>query len=422
MIPTIPVEYLIIFLTTKSVTNWQPQPKVRCSSTLCLGRHTSCAIEDKIQNFWNDHPFQLGYEIVRNVLTNGNISTGSQLVQLEAENIQNETVFSNFYGGNMLSSVQSTLETFNGNITTRRRKKTSFCLALAYDGQRFCGWQRQPQNMKLPSVQEVIENAVEHAFVENGRPDIRVSGRTDSGVHAIGQVARLRILSQRAMNDSRTILTTNDVFNVLNVAALESNYSWRCLSVATVSDKFHPTFNSKSRSYVYAIDANAVLDLIITILPSEDIQNDAHVPQNCYLDTFQNLLNAQLKSLVGKELDYFSLSYGKVKTETTFCCLEHAKVVIGKAVQSESRDKIMLLFEFTGNRFLRRMVRMLVGTCMHHAILRLENMTSIDFDLNQLPNDDTLLFDLCHTRERVRSVKIAPPGGLIFISANMTIR
>jgi hypothetical protein len=59
---------------------------------------------------------------------------------------------------------------------------------------------------------------------------------------------------------------------------------------------------------------------------------------------------------------------------------------------------------------------------MYHALLRVAYMTTIDMDeMNDLPNDDTVLFDICQARARTPSVKIAPAGGLIFIGASMTI-
>ena len=415
--------YAIVILTTSTIAHRQLQLKVRYSPAFCLGRHSSRPSEpcdDTIRSFWNDRPFNFANGIVRSVLSNGN--TSRQLVHILTANTHNDTVFSNFYDGKVLSSFYSHLETSPGGISSpRSRRKQSFCLLIAYDGRYFCGWQRQPQNVKLPSVQEVIESAIEQAFVENGRPDIRVSGRTDSGVHALGQVARVRILSRRVIDGSTTVITTNDVFNVLKGAALTSNNTWRCLSVVTVSDKFHPTFDSKSRSYVYVLDAKAVFALIISILLI-DIKSNPEATQHRVLDTLKKLLNAQLNCLVGKELDYYSLSYGKVKTDSTLCCLDHANVVIGRAVHSEVADQEMFIFEFTGNRFLRRMVRMIVGTSMNHALLRLANMKSIDFDPNQLPNDDLTLVELCDARERTRSVKVAPPDGLIFLGANMTIQ
>ena len=416
--------YASVLLTTSTIPHWQLHSKVPYSSVLYHGRHTSdrSDIDGAIQHFWNTHTFHLANGIVRKVLTNGNVTT--RLVEtIGVDRHHNITFFSTFYEGKVLSSIDLNLDTVSDhNVIHRRRKKQSFCLVLAYDGSRFCGWQRQPQNLKAPSVQEVIETTIERAFVENGRPDVRVSGRTDSGVHALGQIARVRILAQRRVNDSIVTVSPGDVLDVLNRAAQESNYNWRCLSVTAVSDKFHPTFDSKSRSYAYILDANAVTELIVAI-QSTGAQSYTETAKHRLLVYFQHLLNSLLNCLVGKELDYYALSYGIVKTESTLCCLEHAKVIIGKAVQSQPSDQTILIFEFTGNRFLRRMVRILVGTCIYHALLRLANTTSlVHFELNHEPDNDTTMYDICTMRERTPFIKVAPPDGLIFIGANVTIR
>lgn len=412
----------LLLATTSTITHRQLQSKVRCSSALTHGRHTSDfrEIDEAIQLFWNDHPFHHANGIVQHVLTTGNVT--ARLVHTIAEDTHCNQFFLKFYEGNVLSSIDLHLETFTDNIAfQRRRKKQSFCLVLAYDGYHFCGWQRQPQNLKSPSVQEVIENAIETAFVENGRPDVRVSGRTDSGVHALGQVARVRILAQRTANSSIVAVTADDVFNVLNIAAKKSNYTWRCLSVVNVSEKFHPTFDSRSRSYAYVVDAQAVLKRIFAIVSTED-ESCTEASKYRVLVYFQKLMNSLLKCLIGKELDYYALSYGNVKTESTFCCLEHASVVIGKALQLHTTDQTILIFEFTGNRFLRRMVRILVGTCIYHAVRRLASTPLINIELDYEPDDDTTLFDICSLRERSHSVKVAPPSGLMFIGANLSKR
>lgn len=414
--------YATVLLATSAITHWRLQSKVHCLSALRQGRNTSCfsEIEEAVQRFWNNYPFHLANGIVRYVLATSNVTF--RLVQTIADDAHCNQFFSNFYEGNVLSSIDSNPETFTDNIVfQRRRKKQSFCLVLAYDGHHFCGWQRQPKNLKSPSVQEVIENAIEAVFVDNGRPDVRVSGRTDSGVHALGQIARVRILAQRTANNSIVAVTADDVFNALNIAAKESNYTWRCLTVVNVCEKFHPTFDSRSRSYAYILDAQAVLGLIFAVVSSE-VKSLTEASKYRTLVYFQKLLNSLLKCLIGKELDYYSLSYGNVKTESTFCCLEHASVVIGKAVQSQTTDQTIIIFEFTGNRFLRRMVRILVGTCIYHAVRRLESTPLINNVLDYEPDDDTTLFDICNLRERSRFVKVAPPNGLIFLGANVTKR
>jgi tRNA pseudouridine38-40 synthase len=375
-------------------------------------------VEEAIACFWKAQPFQHAKDVVRTVLIAGSASSGRQLVQMNQGRALNDTtIFSNFYSGNALYSINKASEfTKAGNQQTR--KKQSFCLVLAYDGRHFCGWQRQPNNLSRPSVQQVIESVIEAAFVENGRPDIRVSGRTDSGVHALGQIARVRILSPMSIKGQRTAVTSDAVFDVLNVAAKASNYTWRCLSVMVVSDKFHPTFDTKTRSYIYILDAKAVLALI-------NMATSATVVQNCtqhrVLSHFQNLMIVQLESLVGKEFDYYSFSHGKVKTESTLCTLQHATVRLGQ-VNTSKADPLVVIFEFTGNRFLRRMIRMLVGTCIHYAVLSMATTSAVNFTTDSVLIDPSILMDICNSRDRNQQVKTAPPGGLIFLSANMTVR
>ncbi len=402
--------YAIVRLT---FTHWHTGSQLKVSGASVLpvrrGSHASCSlapdvavhdIEETIQIFWNDHPFHHANALVRKVCYD---NTSNRLIQIKENDVSS---FSHLYVRDGSSSLGATPDTrYNGNVTIRKsRKKQSFCLVLAYSGHHFCGWQRQrqPQNLKLPSVQEVVETAIEHAFVANGRPDVRVSGRTDAGVHAVGQVARVRILAQHVVNDTMTVVTTDNVRDALNIAALGSNYTWRCLSVVAVADKFHPTFDSRSRSYVYVLDAKAVLELICSI-HSTGLNCDTEAGQYHALVQFQNILNSQLNCLVGKELDYFALSYGRVKTESTLCCLEHAKVVIGTDTEPQTNDQMMLLFEFTGNRFLRRMVRMLVGTCLYHSFLRLANHNTPLIMLED-QHDETLI-DICNSRERTSLVK-----------------
>ncbi|HEY2892507.1 MAG TPA: tRNA pseudouridine(38-40) synthase TruA, partial [Dongiaceae bacterium] len=63
---------------------------------------------------------------------------------------------------------------------------TRFRLLIEYDGTGYVGWQRQENG---PSIQQAIEEAV-FAFAAE-RPSLAAAGRTDAGVHALGQVAHL---------------------------------------------------------------------------------------------------------------------------------------------------------------------------------------------------------------------------------------
>jgi tRNA pseudouridine(38-40) synthase len=411
---TICVVLLLLYVaSTRSLQSIVPQQSSHfASSVRCYG-HNVEDVEHRVRYFWEQSPFRVAEQIVHHVLTTGN--QFSRLLQpLKQEKNDDACFFPYYYTGN----ISYPIEKYEQVIPTFKfKKKQSFRLVLAYAGQYFCGWQRQPNNVLSPSVQEVVEGAIQSAFIENGRPDVRVSGRTDSGVHALGQVARVRILAKGGPYKAATLpVSVHDVFETLYVAANEANFTWRCLSVTTASDSFHPTFGTISRSYIYTIDATALSDLCISFLPT-CIQSSRNILHQQLLEEIVVILNSLLEILEDKELDYIAFSYGKVKTESTLCSLQHAKVRLCKEVVSKSEETV-LTFEFTGNRFLRRMVRKLVGTSLHIAI-------QIFIDASTLTNHATgsgcqqqQLIEICNSRKRTSLVKTAPPGGLIFISAN----
>ncbi len=113
-----------------------------------------------------------------------------------------------------------------------------FKLTIEYDGRPFSGWQRQKD---APSVQQVLEQASAR-FLEGEEAAVTGSGRTDAGVHAIGQVAHIDI--------SRS-MTTDEVQGALNYHIKPHPVS--ILSVEEVDSEFHARFSARQRHYVYKI-------------------------------------------------------------------------------------------------------------------------------------------------------------------------
>lgn len=208
--------------------------------------------------------------------------------------------------------------------------------------------------------------------------DVRVAGRTDAGVHAIGQVGRVRLqrpLMQRSIS-------------------LES---WCIWSISEVSPNFHPSFGSKSRSYVYMIDVSALDEILLN--------NSSDLLQ------LVKRINDLLQPLEGEPMDYIAFSYGPVKTETTICILSHAcarLLCVQNKSQNDSLDQstsdFALAIELTGNRFLRRMVRTLVATVLQAALLPLSHNKG--------------LFEIVQSRDRSQTSSPAPAAGLVFIGAD----
>jgi tRNA pseudouridine38-40 synthase len=114
---------------------------------------------------------------------------------------------------------------------------TRFKLTLEYDGGPFVGWQRQENG---PSVQQALEDAV---FAFSGeRVASFGAGRTDAGVHALGQVAHLDLARET------TAATLKDAVNF----HLKPN-PIAVLAAEIVPEDFHARFSAKARAYRYRI-------------------------------------------------------------------------------------------------------------------------------------------------------------------------
>lgn len=111
-----------------------------------------------------------------------------------------------------------------------------FALGIQYDGSAYCGWQLQRNS---PSVQAVVEEALSIVADENVR--VNCAGRTDSGVHALGQVVHFESSKPRPERAWRLGTNAN--------LPLDVSVQW----VHEVSENFHARFSALSRQYTYII-------------------------------------------------------------------------------------------------------------------------------------------------------------------------
>jgi tRNA pseudouridine38-40 synthase len=110
-------------------------------------------------------------------------------------------------------------------------------LTLEYDGGPFCGWQRQTDR---PSLQQALEEAVS-AFC-NETVSVQAAGRTDAGVHALGQVVHLDLEREVALDTLRNVL--NYHLRPAPIVVLEA---------AAAAPDFHARFSARARHYRYLI-------------------------------------------------------------------------------------------------------------------------------------------------------------------------
>ena len=114
-------------------------------------------------------------------------------------------------------------------------------LILSYDGSEFFGWQIQPN---LPTIQAVLASAIGRITGEKVLP--QGSGRTDAGVHALGQVATF--VTEAAVPAANFVKALNDVLP----AAV------RVLEVEEVAPDFHARHSARAKTYRYRIFRGAI--------------------------------------------------------------------------------------------------------------------------------------------------------------------
>ena len=196
-------------------------------------------------------------------------------------------------------------------------------LTLQYDGSAFFGWQLQA---KERTVQGEIEKAILKISNSRERIPVHGAGRTDTGVHALGQVAHV---------DLETRLNETELNNALN-----GNLPMDCrvMEVEKVAGDFQARFDATKRHYRYqCFTGESIL-----------FQNQSwHLPE---LDL--DYLNKLAHIIIG---DHDFLSFSKFNDD-----LEHTRCIIHKS-EWKSEGK-MVIFTIVGNRFLHHMVRYLAGT------------------------------------------------------------
>ena len=206
---------------------------------------------------------------------------------------------------------------------------------VSYRGTNFCGWQKQSFS-KLPSVEVTIEQVISRLL--NKDTKIYGSGRTDAGVHALGQTFHF---------DSPKELDLNKFMHSMNELLPEDI---RIQSIKPVIDDFHARFNAKGKTYIYKIRNAKVSspfksDLEYTLGQPLDIEKMVEAAK-----VFEGKHNFQ--NFNSKEED--DAGFVRDIKEISVSCKD---------------DKIII--SMTGDGFMRYMVRMIVGTLIQVGLGKL---------------------------------------------------
>ncbi len=237
-------------------------------------------------------------------------------------------------------------------------------LTVAYDGRPFSGWQSQPN-------ENAVQDHLKRAFFQILSAPVKLhgAGRTDSGVHALGQVAHVDVPSQK--------LPPATWIAALNAHLPAEIRVIRCIPA---TDNFHSQYAAVGKVYRYRIWNAPVFHPL-------EVGRSWHVPQPLDFE----ILRAAADRLTGTH-DFASFAANRGKApETTIRTIHKIRV---------QHRKELVALEFDGNGFLYRMVRMLTGTIVRVASQQAK-LSWID--------------DLLADPGKIKTNSTAPSGGLYLV-------
>lgn len=200
---------------------------------------------------------------------------------------------------------------------------------ISYDGSQFSGFQRQT---KARTVQEEFEKTLSR--LNNGKIiTIQGAGRTDAGVHAYGQVIHFDLEQERDIEKLRFALDTQTPDDI------------DVISIEAVDETFHARYNKHLKTYEFLVDIGR---------PKNPMMRNyaTHYPYPLEIP----LIEEAIKDLIGTH-DFTGFTAAGTTIENKVRTLYQAKV-------SYDEDRQFLVFTFTGNGFLYKQVRNMVGTLL----------------------------------------------------------
>ena len=234
-------------------------------------------------------------------------------------------------------------------------------LGLEYDGAAFHGWQSQPGG-------NTVQDVLEHALGEVAGASVRVvcAGRTDAGVHALGQVAHFD--TDVARPDSAWLRGSN--------AHLPPQVAVRW--ALPVDSEFHARFSAQSRTYRYLLYNHPVRPAL-----QHGRVGWFHQP----LDVAA--MHGAAQCLLGEQ-DFSAFRAAECQAKSPLKTVHRAEV---------SRSGDMVVFDFCANAFLQHMVRNLVGALVA---------------VGKGKQRPEWIAELLHAKDRRRAAATFSPAGLYF--------
>lgn len=238
-------------------------------------------------------------------------------------------------------------------------------LIIEYDGKGFNGWQKQPDRL---NIQGEIEKAIEEITGE--KVDLTASGRTDAGVHSLGQTANFK-------TDSK--IPTEKFAKAINSRLKKSIV---IKSAEEVDEKFHSRYSVKSKTYRYIINNSENGTAIYRGL-------EYHVPMKLDYEK----MNEAIKYFIG-EHDFKAFKASGTSSKSSV-----RKILDGNVRKEGER----VIIEVTGTGFLYNMVRIISGTLL-------------DVGLGKIKPED--IHSIIESKDRTKAGKTLPAHGLYLLQVN----
>ena len=235
-------------------------------------------------------------------------------------------------------------------------------LTIEYVGKDFNGWQKQPTKL---NIQGTIEQAIKQITGED--VELNASGRTDAGVHALGQVANFKTNSKIPIEKFAIAINSKLKRSIVIKRAEE------------VDERFHSRLSCKRKTYRYIINNSQEGTAIYRNL-------ETHIPQKLDVEKMQ------------KAVKYFEGEHDFKAFKASGTSSKSSVRTIYKANVYQENEKIFI--ELTGNGFLYNMVRIIAGTLVDVGLGKIEP--------EEIPK-------IIQEGKRENAGKTLPPNGLYLV-------
>lgn len=235
-------------------------------------------------------------------------------------------------------------------------------LIIEYDGKGFNGWQKQPNKL---NIQGEIEKAIGEITGET--IELIASGRTDAGVHSLGQTANFKTESS---------IPTEKFAKAINSKLKKSIV---IKSAEEVNEKFHSRYSVKSKTYRYIINNSENGTAIYRGL-------EYHIPMK--LD--YKKMNEAIQYFIG-EHDFKAFKASGTSSKSSV-----RKILDGKVEKEGER----IIIEITGTGFLYNMVRIISGTL-------------VEVGLGKIKPEE--IAEIINSQDRTKAGKTLPAHGLYLL-------